>query len=257
MLEPLEESDRLIEFEAVFNFRDLGGYPTAGGGRTRWRRLFRADGLNRLRAEEADRFAGLGISTVVDLRTPDEVSAGRCPDADGVAYHHLPMFDVMPNWDVEDPEADGYLAARYAEMLATGAEAVAGTLRLLADDAAYPLVFHCAAGKDRTGIMAAIVLDLVGVPDDVIVADYARSGEAMQRLMSWARSNQGTFPAPRAPVPSAAVESHPDTMARFLGHLRDAYGGGEGLARHVGLPTDVPARIRELMVSHPGNNPAT
>ena len=249
ILEALDEFERLIEFETVFNFRDLGGYPTRDGRETRWRRLFRADGLNRLKRDDGVRFGNLGIATVVDLRTPDEAEASRFTDSfDDVAYHHLPMFDVMPDWEAGDPDADGYLADRYAEMLRSGQAAVARTLELLASEASYPLVFHCAAGKDRTGIVAAIVLEILGVDDEVIVGDYAMSGEAMQRLIAWAQLNQGSLPAKSRPVPSAAIESHPDTMRRFLAHLRHTFGEVAGLVGHLGLPASIPQDIQRLML---------
>src|SRR5579883_1224338 len=147
--------DRTIAFQAVFNFRDLGGYPAGEGRTVRWRRLFRADGLHRVRTAEAARFRELGIATVVDLRTVEEVvERGRFPvEVAAVAYHHLPMFDVEPEWhSYEDVEAPDYLANRYMEMLETGRRALGEVLGLLADPSSYPLVFHCAAGKDRTGI---------------------------------------------------------------------------------------------------------
>jgi protein-tyrosine phosphatase len=241
--------ERLIAFDTVFNFRDLGGYPAGGGRRVRWRRLFRADGLNRLRPADAERFAALGIATVVDLRTPTEAEASRFDLGDGgVVYHHLPMFDVMPDWDAGDPDADGYLAERYVDMLVTGEAALVATLELLADEASYPLVFHCAAGKDRTGIVAAITLSLLGVPDEVIIADYAASHEAMERLMGWAREQPGAFTRPAHPVPSAAVAAHPTTMTRFLELIRARDGSVEGLVARLGVDATVSERLRSLLL---------
>jgi protein-tyrosine phosphatase len=246
MVDPRTQFERLIPFETVFNFRDLGGYPAAGGRATRWRRLFRADGLNRLGPDDAEQFGELGIATVVDLRTSDEVDSGRIPaEVAEVIYHHLPMFDVLPDWNqTGDVRAEGFLADRYVEMLTTGRHAVATTLELLADPTSYPLVFHCAAGKDRTGIVAGIVLSLLGVDDEVIVADYALSGQAMDRLMAWGRANSGAFKTPRAEVPAAAIESRPETMARFLDQVRLDYGSVSGLARDLGVADDVVDRIR-------------
>jgi protein-tyrosine phosphatase len=250
VVETFDETSRLIEFEAVFNFRDLGGYPTSDGRVTRWRKLFRADGLNRLREDEVERFRTLGIMTLVDLRTADEVNAGRYIDRLGdIAYHHLPMFDVTPEWQEGDPDADAYLAARYAQMLASGADAVAETVGLMAEESSCPLVFHCAAGKDRTGIMAAVVLSLLGVKNDAIVADYALSGAAMERLLPWARANPGAIARPRRQIPPAAAESRPATMALFLKHIRETCGGAEGLATYLGLPANVPERLRHLLLT--------
>ena len=233
----MTELDRRIPFEQVFNFRDLGGYTGEGGQTVRWRRLFRADGLNRLQPEERDVFAELGIATVVDLRTKEEAEhGGRFPthvwDAD---YHHLPMFDVLPDWpeDIGDPAL--YLAERYLEMFQSGRATVATVFGLLAKEESYPLVFHCAAGKDRTGIVAALVLDQLGVADEVIATDYALSHEAMERLMVWAREQQGVFMTPRAPIPSAAVEARPATMLAFLERVRARTGGGDALLEDLGV----------------------
>jgi protein-tyrosine phosphatase len=241
--------DRRIPFEQVFNFRDLGGYAGVGGATVRWRRLFRADGLNRLQPEE-EAFAKLGIATVVDLRTVEEVGhGGRFPThVWDVAYHHRPMFDVLPDWpaDIGDPAL--YLAERYMEMFTAGQASIAAVFGLLAVEDSYPLVFHCAAGKDRTGIMAALALHTLGVDDETIAADYALSHEAMERLMVWAREQQGVFMTPRAPVPSAVVQARPATMIAFLRAMRDRTGGGDGLLTSVGLDPSVGERMRGLLL---------
>jgi protein-tyrosine phosphatase len=242
--------DRHIPFEQVFNFRDLGGYAGDGGRMTRWRRLFRADGLNRLQPEEADAFGALGIATVVDLRTITEAEhGGRFPtQVWDVSYHHLPMFDVLPDWpaDVGDPAL--YLAERYLEMYASGRETVRATFELLTREASYPLVFHCAAGKDRTGIMAALVLSVLGVADEVIAADYALSHEAMERLVVWARDQQGVFMEPRRPVPSAAIEARQETMIAFLEAIRQRSGDGDRELASLGLDPSAGPRVRSLML---------
>jgi protein-tyrosine phosphatase len=241
---------RRIAFQQVFNFRDLGGYPAGEGQSVRWRMLFRADGLNRLQPEEEDAFAALGIATVVDLRTVEEAEhGGRFPALWDVEYHHLPMFDVLPDWpeDIGDP-AD-YVSERHLEMFTAGRKTVARTFELLADPASYPLVFHCAAGKDRTGILAALVLTVLGVPDDVIAADYALSQEAMQRLLVWARSQQGVFAPPRGPVPSVAVEARPETILEFLRKLRGRAGGENGFLSELGIDAAGSHAVRLMLLA--------
>jgi len=242
--------ERRIPFEQVFNFRDLGGYQGESGRIVRWRRLFRADGLNRLQPEEEGAFAELGISTVVDLRTIDEAEhGGRFPThVWDVAYHHLPLFDVLPDWpdDIGDPAL--YLAERYLEMFASGRGTIVAVFELLAEEASYPLVFHCAAGKDRTGIVAALVLDVLGVAGDVIAADYALSGEAMERLTVWAREQQGVFMPSRRAVPSVAIEARQETMVAFLEALRRSSGGGDAGLASLGLDPSVGPRVRSLLL---------
>lgn len=246
----MEPRERRIPFEQVFNFRDLGGYPAGAGKAVRWRRLFRADGLNRLQPEDEAAFGELGVATVVDLRTVEEAEhGGRFPThVWDVTYYHRPMFDVLPDWptDIGDPAL--YLAERYLEMFASGRDAVATVFELLTHPEAYPLVFHCAAGKDRTGITAGLVLHVLGVDDDGIASDYALSGEAMQRLIVWAREQQGVFMQPRTPIPSAAVESRPETMVAFLQAVRARTGGGDGVLTSLGLDAGVGERVRELLL---------
>src|ERR1700736_2487437 len=190
--------ERVIAFDAVFNFRDLGGYISADGRTVKWRALFRADGLNRLTAEEIEKVLALGITTVIDLRTPEEIdSRGRFPALAGVTYRHLPLFDVMPDWsgapDWNDP---GFLDDRYVEMLDSAREAVAEVLHWLPEPSNLPAVFHCAAGKDRTGIVASVVLSLLGVERETIADDYALSHAAMARLEEWIERQHPEYIAP-------------------------------------------------------------
>jgi len=245
---------RTIAFEAVFNFRDLGGYPAADGREVRWRRLFRADGLHRLRAHEGEQFRALGITTVIDLRTDQEVEArGRFPtEVASVDYHHLPLFDVEPDWHrYDDVEAPDYLARRYIDMLDSGRSAVRTTLELLARPSAYPLVFHCAAGKDRTGITAAVTLGLLGVPDEVIADDYALSHEAMARMNAWAEVHTPEVMERLAAYPPAVGGAQPQTMTHFLALLRERHGTIEGLARQLGADDEVLAAIRSNLLTGP------
>lgn len=246
--------ERTIAFEAVFNFRDLGGYPAGEGRAVGWRRLFRADGLHRLRAEEGEQFRELGISTVIDLRTDREVEVrGRFPtEVAHVAYHHLPMFDVEPDWHAyDDLESADYLANRYEEMLHTGREAVRETLQILSRPEAYPVVFHCAAGKDRTGITAAVVLGLLGVPDEVIADDYALSHEAMARMNAWAEVHTPEVMERIAAYPPAVGGAVPETMTRFLGRIRERHGTVEGLVGDLGVGDGVIAAIRDNLLTPP------
>jgi protein-tyrosine phosphatase len=177
-----------ICFDNVFNFRDLGGYRTADGRTVRWRRLYRADDLCRLDGADLERFAALGIRTVVDLRRPNELEEyGRIPAADGFEYRHIHV--KHPKWEPADFTAPGaraeYLVDRYLEMLDMGSEGIAEALRTVADPAAAPIVFHCLAGKDRTGLVAAFTLHLLGVSDDDVADDYARSELAEPPNWAW------------------------------------------------------------------------
>jgi protein-tyrosine phosphatase len=235
---------RTLTFEGCFNFRDLGGYPTADGRRTRWRRLFRADGLSRLTENDMAAFASLGVVTVIDLRTDLEATTqGRFPgDVDGVSYHHLPLTDTLPG-EEETPDWDSaaFVSDRYLAMLSEGTATVSTALRLLADPGNQPAVFHCSVGKDRTGVLSALVLGLLGVPDEIVVEDYALSYDAMLRILEHLKE--------RYPDASEIVERYrpvilsaePASMAGFVAGVRATYGTFEELAGVLGVSAEVAA----------------
>ena len=233
---------RHVSLEGSFNFRDLGGYKVAGGRSVRWRRLFRADGLHRLTEADLDRLVELGLRTVIDLRTVDEVEErGRIEwPAPGLAYHHLPMIDVLPDRE-EMPSwiSASFVAERYTAMLGEGGQAVTEALALLRDPSAYPAVFHCAAGKDRTGILAAVVLGLLGVSDADIVTDYALSRAAMARMLEWLRATHPEVLEQMENRTAAIIAAEPETMALFLERFRLEYGSFETYARSLGLAAAV------------------
>lgn len=242
--------ERAFGLEAVFNFRDLGGYPTAGGGSVRWRAVFRADGLHRLTEGEAGFLKSLGIVTVIDLRTVEEVTArGRVPQAMVPGYHHLPLFDVVPDWSVDpDVSSPDFLAERYMEMLDSGREALAATLTLLSDPASLPAVFHCTAGKDRTGIVAAVLLELLGVDRDVVIADYALSQEAMTRMEAWLSETRPDYATQRAARPPVVIEARPETMARFLASVDERFGSVRALVDGLGVAAGVVEDLRRNLL---------
>jgi protein tyrosine/serine phosphatase len=236
--------ERGVAFANVFNFRDLGGYRTRQGATVRWRRLYRADDLSNLGADEYERFAALGIRTVVDLRRPTEIEEiGRAPELAGVAYHHVHL--EHPQWQARDfastAERAAYVIERYQEMAAISADGLGEALRLIADANLAPLVFHCIAGKDRTGIVAALTLSLLGVGDDEIVEDYHLS-ERVEPL-AWARYTSERRPdlrdlhRPYEVSPRAA-------MRGFLGHLRAEYGSIDAYAASIGVSDECAASMR-------------
>ena len=197
---------RLIGLEAVHNFRDLGGYPTAGGRSTKWRTLFRSDGLYRLRgADDMSRVMQLGLKSVIDLRTEREQrEQGIFPTDDiEVTFHHLSIVDVT--WsDTETPEFDDeveFLVWGYRDMLEIGSSRFADAMHVLAQTDSLPAVFHCAAGKDRTGVLAALLLSSLGVDDAHICADYGLTQDAMQRINCVVKS--------ASPRISRALRHHP------------------------------------------------
>jgi protein-tyrosine phosphatase len=219
----------------------------------RWRMLYRADGLHRLSESDLDQLAGLGITTVIDLRTMEELTTrGRVGPIRGLsAFHHLPIFDELPEISVVEGWADPITLGRhYGAMAADGAASIASALTVLSAEAAYPAVFHCTAGKDRTGVLAAIVLSLLGVPDEVIANDYAATAPAMQQMLAWLLE---AYPNGRDEIERRAatmLACQPEAMHEFLATIRARYGDVEGYAAAIGLPT-VGVELRKLLLTEP------
>lgn len=243
---------RHIELERAFNFRDLGGYPTADGRVTKWQTLYRADGIHRISDADVVRLEPLGLKTVIDLRTPDEIEQhGRFPlEAYAVDYHHLPVLDVV--WSPDQIQSLGdsptFLVDRYREMLVIGEAALGMSLRLLAEIETYPAVFHCAAGKDRTGIVAALVLALVRVPDEVIAEDYALSREGVARMIEWVMENVPEARERMNSAPAAMMGAEPESILSLLEHIRADHGSIEAYVATLGVDEAHIARLQAALV---------
>jgi protein-tyrosine phosphatase len=239
MTDVLHDDRRRVMFEAVHNFRDLGGYPTSVGGVTRWNVLYRADGLHRLTVDDLKMFDDLGVGTVVDLRTDLELEQhGTFPHTDtSVDFHHVPVIDATWNHEAMPDLGDvDFLVWAYRSMLSAGSARFADAIEILAD-VDGPAVFHCAAGKDRTGLLAALVLGLLGVPDEVIVADYALTQAGMERMRAWAEHAEPEMYARWLTMPAAHAAAEPEAMARLLADLRAAHGTVRAYVRSLGVPT--------------------
>jgi hypothetical protein len=215
--------DRHLALDGTRNVRDVGGYPTLDGRRMRWRTLLRSDELARLPKRTVDALVDLGIRQVVDLRWPEELEISpndfrRHPD---VRYTSIPLL-------ADDPTPFLGLAGMYRHVLdARRPQLAAVAMALLADDG-LPVVIGCAAGKDRTGVTIALLLDLCGVPRDLIVEDYALSA--------------GFFASPVAHIEpddwrhaGIVVDSPPEFMDSALAHLDTAHGGARNLLVRQGM----------------------
>ncbi len=245
-----------FELDGVFNFRDLGGLPLAGGGTTTGGRLFRSDGIHRAPADQQARLHEMSVRVVVDLRTDAEIEREGRFEADGIAWRHAPIIQSLADFvgGAEDrPAAPGrgedhdLLRHHFEHMVASNADALAAALVTVADSLEVgPTVFHCTAGKDRTGVVAALILAASGVADDDIAEDFARSAAAVTRMVGWYRANTGTVPADRmaemgidpalAPVLMGAEAA---TMAAFLDRLRATSGGIEPYLASIGADAAV------------------
>jgi protein-tyrosine phosphatase len=239
--------ERLVALEGAVNFRDLGGYVTAEGQRTRWRVLFRADGLSELTEGDLEMMRSLGIRTVVDLRSPEEVERGRFDvQAHPVDFHHFPFIKRLP--DVETWEqTPGLLGSQYKEMADEAGAQITGVLEVLAAPEARPAVFHCTAGKDRTGLLSAVLLLALGVDEATVIGDYALSGAAMDRLRAklMAKYPDGKDTIANLDEP---FNADPQQMVSLIEHLHEKYGSVPAYLAHIGVTDELVASLRAALL---------
>jgi protein-tyrosine phosphatase len=246
--------DRFVLLDGCFNFRDLGGYPAASGRLVRTGMLYRADGLHRLSAAGQEGFAGLGVATVVDLRTVGEVveRVWRPPAGWPGRWLHVPLRDSTPVWESYSPEqlaAEDFAVVHYMETAQQGGAALREVLTVLAESGRLPAVFHCAAGKDRTGIVAAVLLALLGVPAELVAQDYALSEVATRRweasIAAGARDDTQTA---WGYVPQAMLVAEAETMLGFLARIEELHGSVEEFASVIGVDDATVQRLRDALL---------
>ena len=241
--------EREIDLEGCLNFRDLGGYPTREGRKRAWRRVYRSDGLHHLTAGDVARLRDeLRVSDLIDLRSSAELQLdGRGPlEREPMAFHHLPLFDgERPSTfgPEEQRRIDAMkLSDRYWGLAEMAKQAIAGVVRVIAESEGGA-VYHCAAGKDRTGVISAIVLSAVGVADELIVADYALSQQNLDAIIERLNASAGYKEMFEA-LPPDTLHAEPETMAELLARFDTGYGGVAGYLESAGVGGDVIERLR-------------
>jgi protein-tyrosine phosphatase len=252
-----EQPGRQLSWEACYNVRDLGGYATVDGGVTRWRAFVRAGSLYQLTAAGRAALLGYGVRTIVDLRRAGEVEGYPNPFARPSEDASLPKYLNLPLGAGAD--RDGILAVMAAgdgedaSMLELFRPVLdhywRGIARVMTAVAAAPdgaVLFHCYAGKDRTGMIAALLLALAGVPAQTIAEDYALS---QVYLRSLAEERLSLEPDPhKRQILARMWGAEPDTMLGILSHLETRHGGAERYLLAAGVTPDEVERVRRRMV---------
>jgi protein-tyrosine phosphatase len=241
---------RQIVLRGAHNVRDLGGYLTAQGTPVPWRRFVRADSLHRLDRDEAARLHFEGLRMVIDLRTAREVrdAPSVLERQRGVEWVNLPMFDALsPDAlaKVEVPQGHPLL-----EMYVTAAETRGPAIRTILSRMAQPhegtVLFNCTAGKDRTGIIAALLLGIAGVAQNDIIADYALTAELIPELVT-EFLDQSRVRGGNTRAYATLLESPAAAMADFLNYIDGKYGSVVGYLDHIEVPVDVLQHLQERL----------
>jgi protein-tyrosine phosphatase len=229
-----------IELEGAVNVRDLGDLPTEDGQKTARARLLRADNLQELSAADITKLVrDIGLTTVVDLRSSNELAAEGPAPLDSVAgvrhAHHPVLPEVGSNTDVvadalltrDRQDRSRYpgdpVCGHYLGYLEDRPDQVVGALRSVAHAEGAALV-HCAAGKDRTGVVVALALTVAGVPAQAVAADYAASGERTEAIMARLRRSR-LYARDIDSKPADLHRPRQETMTAFLEQMDARYGG--------------------------------
>ena len=242
--------------DGIFNTRDLGGISNRTGQRIISGRLLRADALQRVRGS-ADAMRDLRILRVLDLRDDLEREKSGEIQVEGIAVEHHPVIDPAFAWHSEaDIEPEDLLFSRYCEILGSFGTRFSGALRSIAEvvDVSGPyapgaVAYHCAIGKDRTGLLTAVLLSILGVEDRSIASDYAKSSAATAVQVQWLWS----FGLPGGEVTDRDLETgiwsaQPETMLRTLAWLDDEFGSCEKYLLEQGLEPEVLVTLSESLL---------
>lgn len=252
--------ERILELEGAVNFRDIGGYLTADGRRVRTGLVYRSGTLTHLTSTDLEKLSQLGIKLVCDLRSEEETQTEPDKLLDGIEYLHLPL-DADTRAErrrrlrallFNRRELVRMMPAFYTQVMIDRNAKLYGTiLKRLADPANLPTVIHCTAGKDRTGVGAALLLSLLGVPEEVIIADYSlsnlyydnfyRYGQQMVRRVAWLGI--------RAEAIQPLLIADPNNIRLTLAHIRDQHGGIENYLRTAaGLDDETIQKLRDNLL---------
>lgn len=256
-----------MSIEGLHNFRDTGGTPLAAGGETRSGVLFRSDALNALTPAGVDALADTPIGVIVDLRTPDERAAAPdiLPQTRPIRVIELSILEgAMAQMAQQFSSAAGPLTGEqlaavaaqipaldelYLGMLQHGADAFAEVARLVAsstDEAPSAVLVHCTAGKDRTGVATALLLDAAGADRGAIIADYASSQKNLAG--AWADGMLqmiASFGLPLTPEITTVVTGTPaEAISSALDWVDAAHGGSAAYLQSGGLTDDELAALR-------------
>jgi protein-tyrosine phosphatase len=245
-------ADRLVPLDGPANFRDIGGYETDHGRTVRTGRLFRADSLSYMSDADVQHVTEvLGLHTVIDLRASHEVERfTHGPLAElHVRVAHVPIVDETRRPDAAAETTTDTMAIDeiYLLMLDRFGHRFAAVLDLISQPDSQPAVFHCAAGKDRTGLVAMLVLGLLGVDRDIIAADYALTDERMPLLMErhLARAN-GDVALAEVGRQRWAIDAA--AMRAVVDHLVEGHGSIEGYLLAQGLEAAAIERLRDSLL---------
>jgi protein-tyrosine phosphatase len=247
-----EKFSRHLRFDTVTNFRDIGGYRTRKGKTVAWRRVFRSGEFQRLSHDDLHRLmTEIRPVSLLDLRSAFEVERhgiGLLAEAD-IKYRNISFVTDGGSREADEQRFKTFtnMGEFYLDIVRDRGfgKRIVAALEVITEPENHPLVFHCAVGKDRTGILTAMILSLVGVKDEDIKEDYALSEPYMDEILKQIKSSPQATPPP---LPDYFWKAAPESMELFLTTLRRDYGSIEGYLKDMGMATTLPGRLESVLL---------
>ena len=241
---------REINFDGIINCRDIGGYKAEGGRIVAWRRLFRSGYVHPMTEHDLNRLKEeLKLTSVINLRrnkAGQQKEVSLLSDA-GIKYYNAPFFSYQQEelgLDFSNMGEAFLFRIRHKEY----AKPIIDALEIIADPKNLPLLFHCGAGKDRSGLVAAFVLSVVGVAESDIIADYILSAPYMRELVAGMMNDSNT-PEEEKNLPAYTWEATAESMALFLTGLKREFGSARGYLKMNGADKSLFGRLEKALLT--------
>ncbi|MBA2287971.1 MAG: tyrosine-protein phosphatase [Ktedonobacteraceae bacterium] len=249
MEQPVNESEllqRRLALEGCYNVRDIGGYETLDGRTTRWRTLLRADSLNGLSLESQRLLLAYPVRTIIDLRRTAELRRVPAIFATSQAVRYVSISLLEDERKVREVQS---LQMLYRLILETCQEPLKQILQLMATEDVFPCAVHCTVGKDRTGLITALLLSIANVPASTIANDYALSEQYLEPLFALLRARaaqdgHGHDGESREWL----TQARPETMLATLSYLEQQYGSVKEYVQSIGMTREQLERLRSILV---------
>ncbi len=250
----MTSSPTLREPEGIHNFREVGPYRLRRGGTFRTGMVYRSGALELMTEADAAWLADeVHVRTVLDLRHPEEVALRSGPHAleDRVLAHSIFREDVRQEDFIA--ELNGLYGAgispqRYMHYLEVGGDRLARAFALFGEEENYPFLVHCSAGKDRTGVLVGMIMDVLGAAPEDIAHEYGLSDLSIDRLLAYLRSSGRVLQGSEDEI-RARLATPPDKMAGFIELLHAKHGSAEAFFVSHGVPGATIERVRKLLTA--------
>ncbi len=236
-----------IAMEGLRNLRELGGYTTNSGAVTQEKRFLRGDSTSTLTQKDQMFLYDYGVRCIIDLRSTLEAAyqPSRMNKYKGISYYNVPMMDNMHQKNTTYA-ATKCLYDLYEQLLTHGQEEFLRVFSIMLQHLNQGILFHCAAGKDRTGLVAMMLLSLADVPEDTIIADYAVSENY---LAPWQERQKTLMNLQGFHVPQEMLGSNATNMKRAVAWIGSQYGSAQAYLKHIGLSEHDLALLKDRLLT--------